>query len=138
MGIDAQIVSEPGDILVQLTDPKGYVNWLISFALPEATVCLRFIDPYGITQFNCLQIPLLQQELESLVGELTESNLSAAKADYLERAAGWPANARDDAKTAMESISLTDLDDHLRKLITLLVDAQIHHSPRPYVRFNGD
>ena len=31
------------------------------------TLCLRFIDPYGDTKFNQLQIPVLISELESLL-----------------------------------------------------------------------
>jgi len=33
----------------------------------EHTVCLRFIDDYGDTTFNQLQIPILMSELESIL-----------------------------------------------------------------------
>jgi hypothetical protein len=29
-------------------------------------ICLRFIDPYGDTVFNCLQIPVVLEELDTV------------------------------------------------------------------------
>ena len=38
---------------------------LVSRSLPK-TLCLRFVDPYGNTVFNQLQIPDLIRELQQL------------------------------------------------------------------------
>lgn len=38
----------------------------------ERTACLRFIDPYGNTLFNGLQMSVLAEELAALASTLTE------------------------------------------------------------------
>jgi hypothetical protein len=45
-------------------------NWLLRLAALDPTICRRFIDPYGTTVFNSLQIPALQAELSALAGRL--------------------------------------------------------------------
>jgi hypothetical protein len=78
MGVDARIQTEQGECLATLGDPHMCMNRLLSFAIVDSTVCLRFIDPYGDTLFNRLQIPVLQNELLALASELTEANLLEA------------------------------------------------------------
>jgi hypothetical protein len=137
MGIEAQIESERGQPLLLLSDPRGYVNWLLSFAPLDGTICLRFIDPYGNTIFNGLQLPLLKRELESVAGQITESNLVAGKKDYLERATTWPARAIQEARERVDSLSVSDLEGHLVRLIALVAEA-IERGAHHYVRFIGD
>jgi hypothetical protein len=60
MGIDARIETELGEPLSKPGDPHNRMNWLLRLAALDATICLRFIDPYGAMMFNSLQIPVLQ------------------------------------------------------------------------------
>jgi hypothetical protein len=116
MGIDLRIETERGECVAELADPHNYINWLLSLAIVDSTFCLQFIDPYGDTVFNGLQLPVLQSEFSSLRSQLTEMNL--AKADYLKRAVEWP-----------------NLQHHLEEVLRLLSDMKIPHY---YVRFVGD
>jgi hypothetical protein len=64
MGIELVWEEENGAELARLGDPKSYMQkWLP----PEPALefaCLRFVDPYGDTVFNTLQLPVLLQELK--------------------------------------------------------------------------
>jgi hypothetical protein len=67
MGIDARTQGERGDKICELLDPKSLVPRLLSSIATEHSVCLRFVDPYGDTYFNQLQLPMLLRELEAAV-----------------------------------------------------------------------
>jgi hypothetical protein len=136
MGIDARIETERGEPLSELGDPHNRMNWLLRLAALDSTICLRFIDPYGNTTFNSLQIPVLQAELSELSSGLTETNLQNSKRAYLELANAWPKNALQDAETAMESLTLAELRQHLEDLLRLVSEATAEH--HRYVRFVGD
>jgi hypothetical protein len=68
MGIDARI--EPPDSTLQgrgaVYDSQGCTKRLLTAPELDGTSCLQFIDPYGDTLFNRLQLPVLRRELESL------------------------------------------------------------------------
>jgi hypothetical protein len=58
---------ERGEILEKCDtwfSPWGYINHPQEL---DGTCCLRFIDEYGDTTFNQWQIPVLIQELESIL-----------------------------------------------------------------------
>lgn len=137
MGIDARIETERGTCVAELGDPHNRVNWLLSLAILDSTLCLRFIDPYGDTVFNDLQIPVLQSECSALALRLTEPNLLEGKRVYLEHAQTWPKTALEEARKAMETLSLGELRHHLEALLRLLSDA-VAGGPHHYVRFVGD
>ncbi len=59
MGLQRQ--SETGEVLAHFGD-EGIDPRIVSLAAPS-TACLRFIDPYGNTIFNQLQLPVLAGEL---------------------------------------------------------------------------
>ena len=136
MGIDVRIETERGECVSELGDPRNLVNWLFSMEILDSTVCLRFIDPYGDTVFNGLQIPVLRNELSMLASRLTEPNLQEIKRAYLGRAKTWPSAALQESRKAMEALSLGELRHHVEKLLHLVSDAsaKTHH----YVRFIGD
>jgi hypothetical protein len=137
VGVDAKIETEQGDCLATLGGPHMRMNRLLFFATVDSTVCLRFIDLYGDTVFNRLQIPVLQNELSTLALQLTEPNLLEVKRLYLKRAEGWPKTALDEARKEMERLSLSELRQHLEDLLRLVSDSlakRQHH----YVRFVGD
>jgi hypothetical protein len=113
------------------------MNWLLSLGVLDSTACLRFIDPYSGTVFNGLQIPVLQSELSALGSRLTETNLLECKRAYLSRAEAWPKTAIEEARKAMETLSIGELQQHLDQLLRLLSDAVVR-GPHHYVRFVGD
>jgi len=113
------------------------MNWLLSLGILDSTACLRFIDPYGGTVFNSLQIPVLQSELSALASRLTETKLLECKRAYLNRAEGWPKAALEGARKTMEALSIGELQQHLDELLRLLSDA-VAKGPHHYVRFVGD
>jgi hypothetical protein len=87
MDIEAQIESERGQPVLLLSDPRGYVNWLLSFAPLDGTMCLKFIDPYGNTIFNRSKLrimPLCHSPMMSprpslsQAGRATSSTLESA------------------------------------------------------------
>jgi hypothetical protein len=68
MGIDAQLQDEGGGIIEAALDPGSLVTKLIDgIGELKNTVCLRFIDPYGDTTFNQLQIPVLLDEISNAI-----------------------------------------------------------------------
>ena len=94
MGLDIVLEDERSNKLASVSDHRGVVAsvseiqipqpaygdsvWYskMNFALPRSTLqsegehrelcCLRFIDPYGTTMFNQLQMPMLIRELDWL------------------------------------------------------------------------
>ena len=73
MGLDILWEDERGQILERCPtqfNPWQYIN------APEdilRTCCLRFIDEYGDTKFNQLQLPVLLEELEALLPQSQDS-----------------------------------------------------------------
>jgi hypothetical protein len=137
MSINARLESRHEKCLLEVPDPRGSVNVLLSLATLDATVCLKFIDPYGDTVFNGLQIPVLLLELEAIAPLLTETSLQAEKTQYLNQTASWPTAARESAQRHADSLSVGELRGHLAKLVELVRDGArqgAHH----YCRFIGD
>jgi len=64
MPINVEWRNERGQTLARYDGP-AVTRQLIDRA-PAASMCLRFIDPYGDTVFNQRQIPVLLDELRSL------------------------------------------------------------------------
>ena len=67
MGIDARLQDERGAVIRELLDPKSLVPRLLPEHNNASTVCLRFVDRYGDTMFNQVQIPVLLEELRAAV-----------------------------------------------------------------------
>ena len=69
MGIDAQLTDERGNILAEILDPLSRVSKLIP-AVPdwESTRCIQYIDPYGDTIFNRLQMECFLEEWQMVEG----------------------------------------------------------------------
>jgi hypothetical protein len=63
VGVNAELQDERGAMLEAVLDSKN----VLAQAVPEGDTsyaCLRFIDRYGDTTFNRLQIPLLIEEID--------------------------------------------------------------------------
>jgi hypothetical protein len=137
MGIDARIETERAESLADVPDPRGYFSWGLSLHDQDSTICLKFIDPYGNTIFNQLQLPTLLSELETATASLTERGLETSKQEYLKRAASWPQTAQTDAQGYTTSISLADIRSQFERVISLVRGA-LDRGPHHYVRFIGD
>ena len=70
-------LDENGHKLSTFSDTFNHWDYIKAESEYDGTCCLRFIDEYGDTTFNTLQIPTLLGELESL---LPKSKNEAAKA----------------------------------------------------------
>ena len=87
MGINMRWEDERGEVMAELLDPDSFLaRWLSKS--PADSVCLRFIDRYGDTVFNQLQIPFLISELESALPECKDENQQRAEAiiDFVRQA----------------------------------------------------
>jgi len=66
MGIDVHWEDENGASLAELPDLGSMVAQFLPHSDAQDFPCLRFVDPYGDTVFNQLQIGQLVAELEKL------------------------------------------------------------------------
>jgi hypothetical protein len=67
MGIDATVESEDGEVEAELPDPQDLTDRLVAPFRGSDSPCLRFVDPYGNTTFNGLQLRVLIGELERAI-----------------------------------------------------------------------
>jgi len=67
MGIDLSWQEEDGTPLEVVGDPRSHLSHLVQRVDLAGTMCLRFLDPYGDTTFNQLQIPVLKAEIEDVM-----------------------------------------------------------------------
>ncbi len=72
MGINIACQNESGHELDSLLDPKSHLSHLLAGIDCSSTSCLKFIDPYGNTVFNSLQIPTLIEELEKIAPKISD------------------------------------------------------------------
>jgi hypothetical protein len=72
MGIDARLESEFGQVQAEPPDSGNLTKRLVEPFRDSDTRCLRFIDLYGDTTFNRLQLPVLISELKRAI-ELTSN-----------------------------------------------------------------
>lgn len=66
MGIDAQLEDGRGAQIQFCHDSSGSFGQLLRSTDLSASICLRFIDPFGDTVFNRAQCTVLLEELKSL------------------------------------------------------------------------
>jgi hypothetical protein len=137
MSINVKLETRHEECVIEVPDPRGSVNVLLSLASLKTTMCLQFIDPYGDTVFNTLQLPVLLLELEAVARLVTETNLRVEKMRYLNQAAAWPAAAREEARRHAESLSADELQRHLDSLLDLVREG-LRRGAHHYCRFIGD
>ena len=75
MGIDVRLENERGESLEILGDPDNLTEKLLADEADGHLVCLRFIDPYGDTLFNSLQLPILIEELGNKLKSVTDDRV---------------------------------------------------------------
>jgi capsule polysaccharide modification protein KpsS len=66
MGINLFWEDENGKSLGTVIDDKNLFAHALEKADLNGTICLRFIDRYGDTTFNQLQVPVLRDEIKIL------------------------------------------------------------------------
>lgn len=66
MGIDVTLEDEKGRVLESLADEGGFVAELLEHSPAENSHCLAYIDEFGDTTFNRLQVARLLQELREI------------------------------------------------------------------------
>jgi hypothetical protein len=74
MGIDVQIEPHTRSEGV-VSDARGDFAKALTSTPLQQTTCLRFIDPYGDTLFNGLQLPVLLDELEALASSSMDEQI---------------------------------------------------------------
>jgi len=73
MGVDLRWENEDGRH--EIVDPQLCISHLLLNTDLAGTTCLRFIDPYGGTTFNQLQIPILIEELRSVLEKAQDKRI---------------------------------------------------------------
>ena len=81
MGVDVTLEDENGRVLESLTDDGDYVAKLMEHATIHGTHCLAYIDEFGDTTFNRLQVPRLAQELD----DIAKDDLDVPTRQFLEQ-----------------------------------------------------
>ena len=118
MSINVAWQDENGNHISEWWDKNGLVSLLIDTAGTDDTTCLRFIDPYGDTIFNQIQIPVLLTELSDIVPTLTEEN-------YLQFIGG-----------SSTKPNLKNIQSNLENLISFI--EMLVGKPHTYIKFIGD
>lgn len=72
MGIDVYVESEDGEATDELLDLHNLTWKIVRFQNESTSCCLRFIDPYGDTTFNQLQLPVVVSELQHAIDNATD------------------------------------------------------------------
>ena len=129
---------EEGTKLAHVPDPQGFVSRIVSLAAHENTICPRFIDPYGDTAFNQLQIPVLIRELEAareLVTDDRVSELGELAVDNA-RKAKWAPTVVREIEFSNRRMMASDIRSHLERVLDLARRAQ--REVHTYLKFYGD
>ena len=73
MAIDVEWQNESGEELGR--SPVPWEDRMSRCAVLETSHCLQYIDPYGDTTFNQLQLPQLIREMEREISQIHPSDL---------------------------------------------------------------
>jgi hypothetical protein len=91
---------EDGKRIEEILDPDMRISHLVLNTDLDGTTCLQFIDPYGDTTFNRLQIPILIEELKSVANEVRDTDIR----DHLLRVVELAEKSRDEVHTYLKFI----------------------------------
>jgi hypothetical protein len=100
MGVDVKWEDENGARLAEIPDPHKCISHLVLNTDLAGTTCLQFIDPYGDTTFNRLQIPILIEELKSVANKVRDTGIR----DHLLRVVELAEKSRDEVHTYLKFI----------------------------------
>ncbi len=112
---------------------------------PDRTKFLNFIDPYGHTVFNQLQIPVLIEELEAATAEISTKRLRSHKKTMLKaaRAAEWAPTIVKEYEVGVSASDdqlrseIARVKSHVEKVLGIFRQAA-NAGPHHLVRFIGD
>jgi hypothetical protein len=137
MGVDLYLEDEQGTKLDEVLDPNGFISLMLLLPGYETTVLLRFIDPYGDTVFNQLQIPVLIREFEAVRDLLTDDIIDKRAQQNLDdaRKANWAPTVIQYIELSYRGLSASDIRAHLERVLDLAHRAQEVHA---YLKFVGD
>jgi hypothetical protein len=77
MGIDVRVETESGEVQDEVLDDVNLTEKLLPEREDASSPCLRFVDPFGDTLFNQIQIPLVVAELEKRLRALVKPEVKA-------------------------------------------------------------
>ena len=77
MAIDVEWQGENGEPILRYVGPP--IDGRLGEAAPENSRCLRFLDAYGDTTFNSHQVPVLERELEWVIGANVKRRLCSRR-----------------------------------------------------------
>lgn len=143
MGINCRIETEQGQLLREVLDPSNCLPRFLAMADVSATNCLRFIDPYGNTVFNVLQMPVLETEIEAALEHVSPERLRAQRQRLLDAAVrdGWDESVvvglAADVSSGLSGQEVAEVRLHVRLVLDALREAR-NAAPHTYVRFVGD
>ena len=80
MGINVVLITEQGETVEEILDPLGFLAPLLPDPDDRNSRLLRYIDPYGDTVFNQLQMDDFIMELRGLYSRAS----SPEQGDFLE------------------------------------------------------
>lgn len=72
MGLTICLQGEAGDIIPEVHDPKNLLLTHFPQLVDESYHCVRFIDPYGDTYFNRVQVETFLTEWDRVAGRAKE------------------------------------------------------------------
>lgn len=73
---------ERGKEIDSCNDVNGNFALALWVANKEKTTCLQYIDPYGDTYFNVIQIPILIEELKELISTFRKLKVKTIESNY--------------------------------------------------------
>ena len=98
MGIDLTWENENGTRIEKILDSQMCISHLVLKTDVAGTTCLRFIDPYGDTTFNQLQIPILIDELKLAFEKVRDDRIR----EHLSRVIALAEKSRNEVHTYLK------------------------------------
>jgi hypothetical protein len=91
VGVDVRLETENGEVVDEVGDPRNVFVHMLPGSASDYTL-LRYIDPYGHTVFNRMQMPDFLADLQSL----RSSSESSEQTEIIDRIQQLAERSRDD------------------------------------------
>ena len=134
MGIKVRWEAESGRQLEELLDPQNYLGFALQLPI-DKTICLRFIDPYGDTIFNQKQIPVLINELQFVLEQVSAESV-AVWIDVLKAQSKMFDLPPKVIGTRTKNISASAISGHIRQILELANRSM--GKTHTYLKFYGE